>query len=508
MKILSQLFKKAYPSTDALGKPPADDLYHLDTPLLYVSPVDIWTIRDACQGTHVTGATGSGKTSGSGEAIAKAFLRQGFGGVILCAKPEERVLWQKYAEATGRQDDLIIFGPDQGLQFNFLDYELRREGKGGGQTENLVALLSHVIEIVEGKVEIGGDGAFWVRAVRELLRNAIDLLSLAKGKLTLEDICQLIADAPESEEDVGLLMSKEEAARIGYEPSERTLKWWRTSFCAECLQEAEDKKNKTSVQEHDFKIALRYWLKTYPKLSDRTRSGIVATFTGMADMLLHGFAWEIFCTDTNIVPEVTYKNRAIIVLDFPIQEYHDLGRIIQGVFKLMFQRAILRRTDKRVPVFLWADEAQNFVSSFDFMVQAVARSAGLCTVYLTQNLSNYYAVLGSGGRDEVNALLGGFQTLIFHANSDQATNQYAADMIAQEWTTAMNFGLSSAERGGSRSGGGSEVVQYKILPGEFATLRKGGPLNDLEVDSIIVQSGRVWKATGETYIRAIFKQRG
>jgi hypothetical protein len=36
-------------------------------------------------------------------------------------------------------------------------------------------------------------------------------------------------------------------------------------------------------------------------------------------------------------------------------------------------------------VFPWADEAQNFVTPFDAEYQAVARSAGGCTVYLTQN---------------------------------------------------------------------------------------------------------------------------
>src|ERR1700759_2635658 len=53
----------------------------LDTPLLQLSAVDTFTLRDACQGVHVFGGIGSGKTSGSGNALAAAYLRAGFCGV-------------------------------------------------------------------------------------------------------------------------------------------------------------------------------------------------------------------------------------------------------------------------------------------------------------------------------------------------------------------------------------------------------------------------------------------
>lgn len=461
----------------------------IDTSLLHISPYDTWTIRDACEGVQIFGAIGSGKTSGSGAALAKAFLRQGFGGLVMCAKPEERVLWEKYAAETGRSEHLIVISPDQPWRFNFLDYELKREGKGAGQTENLVNLLSHITEIAEGKAEQNGGDAFWARAMRELIRNGIDLLSIARGSITLEDICRLIAEAPQN------------TAQLLDE------KWRATSSCAACLQLADEKK-KSEREAHDFDVTARYWLKSFPELSDRTRTGIVSTFTSVADILLHGIAWELFCTTTNIVPEVTYRDGAIILLDLPIQEYHDVGRITQGIFKFMFQRAILRRDSNQHPrpVFLWADEAQNFISSFDYQYQAVARSARACTVYLTQNISNYYSVLGSRGRDESNALLGNFQTKIFHANSDSPTNQYAADMIAQNWIMTANFGNNIGDSGGSRSSGGNQTLAYKVLPGEFTTLKKGGPANNLQVEGIMFQGGRVWKATGETYVRAVFRQ--
>jgi hypothetical protein len=82
---------------------------NLDTPLLRLSGSDYFTLRDACQGVCVMGGIGSGKTSGSGAALAGAYLRAGMGGLVLCAKPEESILWQRYCYKYGRSASLIRF---------------------------------------------------------------------------------------------------------------------------------------------------------------------------------------------------------------------------------------------------------------------------------------------------------------------------------------------------------------------------------------------------------------
>ena len=70
----------------------------LDTPLLKLTATDYFTLRDACQGVLITGGIGSGKTSGSGQALAGAYLRAGMGGLVLCAKPEEAQQWRRYCK--------------------------------------------------------------------------------------------------------------------------------------------------------------------------------------------------------------------------------------------------------------------------------------------------------------------------------------------------------------------------------------------------------------------------
>lgn len=478
------------------------DEFRLDTPLLQLSPKDVWDIGSATQGTAVFGATGSGKTSGSGAAIARAFLSAGMGGLVMCAKSEERELWERYARETGRLQSLVIFSP-QGYaydehgkriavpwKYNFLDNEWQRSGLGAGMTENIVNLFTRITEVAEGTHDIAGKEAFWERAMRQLVRNAVEMLSLGKGQILLKDLARFVRDAPTDPAEV------------------KDTEWWQTSFCGQCIKQA-DAKPKTPCEQNDFAMAEDYWLHEYPKMSPRTRSSIVSTFTSMADQLLHGAAWELLCTDTTITPEACYRDGAVIILDMPIAEYQELGRIIQGILKYSFQRTILRR-DTNInnrPIFLFSDEAQNFVTSYDYQYQSVARSARACTVYLTQNISNYYASLGgANSHDEALSLVGNFQTKVFHANGDPNTNQFAADVFGQRWIMAESYSANLGGQAPTNTAGGSQTVHYKILPAEFTTLRKGGVENNLEVEGIVFMGGRVWHATGDTYLKTMFKQ--
>src|SRR6202034_578767 len=139
-----------------------------------------------------------------------------------------------------------------------------------------------------------------------------------------------------------------------------------------------------------------------------------------------------------------------------------------------FQVAVMRRMQTRDrtsflrPVFLWADEAQNFVSRFDAEYQAVARSAGGCTVYLTQNRESFRRVLGDD--DAVDSLLGNMQCKIFCQNSGD-TNEWAAKLLGERWihVTSTNVGQNRADdirsEGGHQSGvSRSEQRRYFVEP--------------------------------------------
>ncbi len=63
--------------------------FNLDQTLLTLHQ-ERFTIRDACQGVQVFGGTGSGKTSGSGRALALSYLAYGFGGLVYAPNPMKR----------------------------------------------------------------------------------------------------------------------------------------------------------------------------------------------------------------------------------------------------------------------------------------------------------------------------------------------------------------------------------------------------------------------------------
>ncbi|HNP99874.1 MAG TPA: hypothetical protein PKK99_12515, partial [Bacteroidia bacterium] len=65
---------------------------------------DSWLVDDAMKGVSIMGGTGSGKTTASGRKLALSFLGQGWGGLVLCAKPDEAEMWKKYCKMAGRKE--------------------------------------------------------------------------------------------------------------------------------------------------------------------------------------------------------------------------------------------------------------------------------------------------------------------------------------------------------------------------------------------------------------------
>jgi len=148
------------------------------------------------------------------------------------------------------------------------------------------------------------------------------------------------------------------------------------------------------------------------------------------------------------------------------------------------------------PVFLWADEAQNFVTDFDAEYQAVARSAGGCTVYLTQNRESYRRVLGNA--DAVDSLLGNLQAKFFCQNSGD-TNEWAAKLLGERYIdiTSTNVGRGGINENNASSGvTRSEQRRYFVEPSRFTTLKRGGENNDFQVEAIAYIGGHRFPTGG------------
>jgi type IV secretory pathway TraG/TraD family ATPase VirD4 len=499
MSFLRTLLRRAFGRRTEAATP-----YDLDRVLLRWTPQDPWTVRDAVSGTLIVGRTGSGKTSASGKAIALSMLRSGFGGLVLTAKADECDAWRQYAEAAGRTRDMVVFSPSQPWRYNFLDDELTRPGQGAGLTENIVGLLTTALEAAERGPGGREQEAFWARATRQLCRNAVELLSLAKGTVTIPDLYRVVVSAPTSTEQI------------------RSAEWRGGSYCYFCLGAAE-KRAKSGQQARDFELVADYFLVEFASLSDRTRSVVVSSFSSFVDVLNRGVLRDLFCSKTNLTPHDIADGR-VVVIDLPVKEYGEVGQIAQVLWKYAFQRSIERRGRAAArPVFLWADEVQNFAHSYDMSFLTTCRSSLVATVFLVQNISTLHAALGGDekARNEATSLLGNLSTTILHANGDATTNEWGANLIGKSKQLFANgsssrsadeqisemFDLGIVAPPSNTSAGFSEAYEYETPPSTFTRLRTGGPANDYKVDGVVFQSGRVFRASGGTWCSVVFDQR-
>lgn len=244
----------------------------------------------------------------------------------------------------------------------------------------------------------------------------------------------------------------------------------------------------------------------------------------------------MFGTSTNITLEDTFRG-AVIFVDLPTSDSANIAA--QILFKIVWQGAVLRRGDaigeKLRPLMLWADESHLIVTVNDTRYQSLCRQAGGCTVYLTQNLSSYQQRLpGPDSKATTHALLGYFQTQIFHAQADRETLKHTQELFDKEMLRLRGVSLTTGEgdttssslsddpgvrrRGGRQAGKGSErseslaesfqeQLHDAITIKQLTALKTGGPKVRHRVGAFIFNTGRIWKRTGATYLYTEFIQR-
>lgn len=418
-------------------------VHDLDAPLLALSPQDVWRLRDACEGTAIFGGTGSGKSSGSGRALAHAFLRAGFGGLVLCAKQhEERERWTTYARQTGRERSLIVFDASGERRFNFLEYEIARATAAGSlDIGNVVSLFMRIADAAStGTGRREEKEPFFRDATRGVLKNAILALWHGQGRLRLSEIMRMVDTGPSA---VAQLSDPE---------------WCAASFNYQTLRRMMEEPVHPLPREDAEEVAM-YWPRMLTRFGAKTTGSIIATVATMLEPFLTGKMRDLFCTTTTIVPELTHEG-AVFLVDLPVKQWHQTGIIAQHIVKYLWQRATESRavTPATRPVFLWVDECQFFASEYDNEFQSTARASRACTVYLTQNLAGmYHASTAANPEYATENLFGNFQTKIFHANLEPKTNYWAVEMIGKSVQWRRNMGENESEGDSSGTSYGENV---------------------------------------------------
>jgi hypothetical protein len=276
------------------------------------------------------------------------------------------------------------------------------------------------------------------------------------------------------------------------------------------------------------------------------------------DRFRHGRLQRAFCGRTTIVPEMSFHG-AVIVLAMPTLTWNEDGVIAQVLFKYMWQRAVLTRNGleqkhRERPVFLYSDESQETVSSYDGEFLGLCRDSKCCVLYMTQSLPAYFSKIGGDNpRDAAMNLVGKFMTHVYFSNACAETNEYAARTIGKVLKRRANysagenrntnFGMNYGEgdnRGTSTTLGGSlfgntttndgrsdnwgenrgrssgtsvsrgysENMEYVIEPGDFARrFRTGGAANHYHVTGLWFRAGQTFRASGTNVLPVTFSQK-
>ncbi len=513
-----------------------------------------WTIGDACEGVQIFGGTGSGKTSGSGQSLAKCYLYNGFGGLVLTVKSGDREMWEEYAQSINREVELVVVNETTGYRFNFLDYLV----KEGYSTVN----IAHTFLSVMQKVNAGD---YWQNAMEQMIKNIINLLIVADGEVSIGKMYKAILNAPRTVEEANAIFNNQAIdpnnsketdyfKDLVFRALENYEKYIETTEKAEYGDSSNENRNlfkhqlieiehtiKTEIEvilpnqedeifdpngerienenEDEFndklnnipnrynhfkefdELTLTYWQTEFPNMASKPRSSIISMFTSLADNLLRGELKRIMScqpSEANFRPEDTFKGK-VIVLDLSIKKFRETGKMAQIIFKTIFQMAVERKREhvldksKMRPVFLWIDEAQFFLTSSDVLFQTTARSSKICSVYLTQNLSNYLAFVNSDREEAtVNSFLSVLQTKFFHCQSDIRTNEYFTSLIGKTYQEHHSTTTGFQDGRDYTTSTKSYTLDYQILPWQLDQLAKGGPNNKYVVEAYLYQSGRRW----------------
>jgi len=447
-----------------------------------------FTLADAMTGVFVTGATGAGKTSAPGQMLARSYLKAGMGALILCAKVEEKRLWLEYAKSADREKDVVVFDASGRHRFDPLEWEAGRAQEGGGQVINTVLLLEEISTAAQraggGASGEGGDSAFFQNALHLFLTALVSLAITSGEKLTLPRLRELAAGAARSPEEL------------------RSEQWQKTSPTAQLLARLAEEQASEPDKERRADIAeiFAYWTGDFVTLSSRTRSIIEMMFSMTVQPFLYQPLRQLFTGGSTITPEACFDGK-IIIIDLPVQDYRLAGTVAALVWKHCFQIAVTRRSGPRGslrPVLLFADECQHWVTERDAEYQAVCRSSGGCTVYMTQQRDSIIRAIGERSTDN---LLSNLQTKFFCQNTGD-TNRWASELIGDRYTyaTNVNFGDSAQpdpsahiHMGGSAHSSLSrtEVKKEYISSAAFQRLRRGGP-PDFQVDTVVYCGGKLF----------------
>ncbi|GAB3732361.1 hypothetical protein GCM10028816_30440 [Spirosoma lituiforme] len=440
----------------------------------------------------------------------------GFGGLVLTVKPDEVETWRSYCALTGRLNDLVVIEPKADHAFNIIDHAAGGEIDTSASTDNIVELLTKIIEAGQTQDSGKGNDFFWQDQLKLLITNTIDLCRLAYNRVSVQSIYDIIRTIPQADDAIKGLAQGDKAFHQAFKAAQENVYKQIDAWTADCIKNGKTVSSDKDAFEDEILEAIPdarllkfvdgYFVDEFIPLAQKTRSIIQVSVTAFMFSLLREPFYSLFCKKSTITPEDCFDGK-IVIINLPTKTYQKVGRDIQLAAKLIFIRTWEQR-DVRLkprPCFIFIDEAQEFLSEFDAQFLTTARSSRIATVFLSQSLSNYYAVMGGQKAEyRVRSLLGNFSTKIFNTNTDETTNEFASKLIGDAFFEEKTKSRTASEQF-SQTRGQALKLERVVRPEQFVNLRTGGPLNGLRVEAYIHRAGECF-SSGFNHIKMVFNQ--
>ena len=405
-----------------------------------------WKISDFYQNLLIFGKPGSGKTICvlntmlDGVLTSTADTSLPPAGLILDPKGDYKDKIRKIMSRIGREEDLIVFGPDNADSVLWNPFDT---------TEDALEVANRFGAVFD-LLGRGSDDAYFISQGKLFIQSCLTLIRLTKGlDAPVVEGEERKRPVPAARDFINLKNDKEllqktllQATQL-YDLTEDERTWWEA--------------------------ACSYLGGTWMNLGDDTFGAVESTITAaLAPFINPPFDKLMGSRSTLSVGDLIDSGKVLYV-DFPVAERETMARITCTLLKAEFHRHILRRQKKARPSFFFCDEFQSFFSTDPQTSDAgfFERSRGSNHVNIVAT-QNYPALLK--GRTETSAadnFIGNCGNLIFLRNVDERTNEWASKTLSDRLET--HVGTSMAQ--GTTTSGNSSYAA-KVRPGDFLNLRQ------------------------------------
>lgn len=442
-------------------------------PLLRWNGWTSWTIGHSFEHAFALGRTGSAKSSTLIHFASKAALRAGYGCLFQTTKKLDPATYLKWIKEAGRSDSLVMIDTQRGLGCNLikqeLDYGAAHSGKIEEEaTENVVRLFQFITSLTGGTNNRRGETDIWDDAAKVLLRNALTVVYVATGTVSIDDLNDVVSSAPEG-------MSEAESPV-----------WRRDSRCGQLLTKAEELKPDLN----SVKLARQYFLRIFPMLAKETRTSVIFNYIATwGDTLARDPVRSLFFGNTDYTMDILLQG-AVVLVDLPVDEKTEIGRVANGLARWAAQQAILRRNDltnreaARPVAIIW-DECQKTLCETDVSFQSTARDQRCMVLGGTQTIGFMRAAVGE---DLGEGFASNCNTKVFYQNQDPETNRFMSETIGK--ITLFKTKSKTTDSKGHTTKTREEVEEDAVPARTAQDLKTGGEEHDLQVTAILTRGGQ------------------